>query len=706
MPDVIEHGLDAGELARLASEYVTEAVTITDGDLDAQDGPRIIHVNRAFERASGYPAHEIVGKRMGMLYSGSLLTQAVGPMRASAAAGREEEFLLHARKRDGKIAWISGRIVPIFSPSGDLACVVRVTTDITSRKRAEQEMRAAQQLLGSIFLVVDQGLAVVDDMGRMAMANPGYARALEAGLNDILGRSFASWLGPVEAKAVTALRQANVAKKSGDRLTVTLRKAGGGLVEAQVAANIIDPQHDHCYLMVAISRDATAAQAAPAPERQAPPATPARPPQPQPQLERAPPPQSPAERALPPAQVERAPPSPPQTQRAPSPSQAERAPPPPREFGSAIREALASSDKVPATVVTGKLQLIGLDEVRRSLGERWSEFESRTFSAAEAILRRHLGPRDALSRTLDDGFLVCFADLSEQEASFKAQTLRREICDRLIGESQELMEAKVTAHVSEVVINESETVADFNIADAVERRLKGDKERRETAVRRSLWDEITADRIRLDQVRTSAGQPAPLLRARLPAEIETAVENLDPYQEIGLAHEAGMLLLTAVAERLMQEQLPTSQELAIVPVHISTLMEKRSREEWMKVARGVDVVGKARLVLEILSLSKDIGQARLAEIITRCAPLFRAIAIELPECETPLINDLPPSTRILTLPARRAFAGQALSAAFARLMRTGGMRMRQLMVKDLVHPADAVLFAKAGVSLIADRDSV
>jgi len=138
MPDVIEHGLDAGELARLASEYATEAVAITDPDLDSEDGPRIIHVNRAFERISGYSAQEIVGRRLGVLYSGSLLTQALEPMRSAAAAGQEEELLLHARRRDGKVAWIAGKIVPIVSPAGTIMCFVRVTRDITDRKRAEQ----------------------------------------------------------------------------------------------------------------------------------------------------------------------------------------------------------------------------------------------------------------------------------------------------------------------------------------------------------------------------------------------------------------------------------------------------------------------------------------------------------------------------------------------------------------------------------------
>jgi len=672
LPSFAEGGLDASALVRLAEEYASEAVTITDCDLDAGEGPRIIHVNRAFERASGYPAQEIVGKRLGTLYSGQLLARALEPMRGAAATGHEAEILLHARKRDGKIAWISGKIVPIFSASGDLACFVRVTTDITSRKRAEQEMRAAQQLLGSIFLVVDQGLAVVDEAGRVAMANQSFSRALGVGLNDILGRAFASWLGQAEAKAVDALRRTEPGKKSGERLNVRLKKPNGSPVEAQIVSNNVDAQHEYCYLIVAVGREAMAAQPVPAPER--------------PAVKPAPVAPAPARISQPPA--ERA-----------------AAPPRPKEFGSAIREALASSDKTPAAVVTGKLQLIGLDEVREALGDRWAEFEAKTFNAAEAILRRHIGPRDAISRTQDDGFLVCFADLNEQEAAFKAQALRREIVDRLIGESQELMEAKVTAHVSEVTINENEAVADFNIAEAVEKRLKSDKERREALVRRSLWDEITAGRIRLDKVRTNTGQLAPLLRVRLPAELETAIENLDPHHENGLAHEAGLLLVTAAAERLMQDQLSASQELVIVPVHISTLMEKRSREEWMKVARGIDVVGKARMVLEIHSLSKDIGQTRLQEIVTRCAPLFRALAIELPECDTPLINELPPSVRILTMPARRALAGQGLSAAFGRLMRTGGMRIRQLMVKDVGRPLEAKLFANAGVALIAGRDS-
>jgi len=637
MPDMTDNGLDPLEFEQLVAGRMAEVAIVTDADLLAPGGPKILYVNASFERAWEFSAAEIVGRRLEILYPGDLLTHAVAQMRAAAESHQETEILLQARRRNGKPAWVAGRNCPIFSPSGNLTCFVRITGDITAQRRTEHEMVAAQHLLGTIFLLVDQAMVVVDDANRIVMANPSFARAVAANPAELVGKRLTPWLDPADAEAPQRHCNASRRTKRAERTTVRLRLPGDMRAEAVLVTTAIDPQQENFHAVVALaafsSRDDQ-----------------------------------------------------------------------PQNIDDAIRAAIADSDKVPAAVVAGKLQLIGLDEVRAKLGDRWPDFEARTFAAAEAILRRHLGPRDALSRTIDDGFLVCFADLSENEAAFKAQTLRREIAERLIGESPELLEAKVTAHIAEVAITETDTAPDIDIADAIEQRLRTDRERREAALRRSLWTEITPGRIRLDKVRTNTGQVAPLLRARAPAEIEAAIENLDPYHELGIANEAGILLLSSVAERLMSNQLPAAQELVIAPVHISTLLDKRGRESWLKVARGVDIVGKARLVVEIHGLPKDIGQARLTDLITRCAPLFRALAIELPECDTSLINDLPASARILTLPVRRAFAGQNLSPAFGRLMRMGGVKMRQLLVKDVARPNDAKQLAAAGVALIAGRD--
>ena len=74
-------------------------------------------------------------------------------------------------------------------------------------------------------------------------------------------------------------------------------------------------------------------------------------------------------------------------------------------------------ERRPSTVhVAGKIRLVGLDEVKEALGARWAAVAARAMASAEHVIRRHCGPRDTWSRTADGGFLICFADATEEEA--------------------------------------------------------------------------------------------------------------------------------------------------------------------------------------------------------------------------------------------------------------------------------------------------
>ena len=58
-------------------------------------------------------------------------------------------------------------------------------------------------------------------------------------------------------------------------------------------------------------------------------------------------------------------------------------------------------------------------------------------AAAESVIKRHCGPQDSFSRADDTSFLMCFGALSEEEFSFRAAMIGREIRNRLIGQGED-----------------------------------------------------------------------------------------------------------------------------------------------------------------------------------------------------------------------------------------------------------------------------
>jgi PAS domain S-box-containing protein len=86
------------DLIRTLGEPGPKAVVITDADLDAP-GPRILHVNEAFTRMTGYAAEEVLGASPRMLQGPAtrpLTVRAMG--RALRREGRFHGHVVNHRK--------------------------------------------------------------------------------------------------------------------------------------------------------------------------------------------------------------------------------------------------------------------------------------------------------------------------------------------------------------------------------------------------------------------------------------------------------------------------------------------------------------------------------------------------------------------------------------------------------------------------------
>ncbi|MFM9644427.1 hypothetical protein, partial [Streptomyces turgidiscabies] len=80
----------------------------------------------------------------------------------------------------------------------------------------------------------------------------------------------------------------------------------------------------------------------------------------------------------------------------------------------------------PRSLVAGSLKLVGLNEIRDSLGDRWPVLADRARRAAAEIVERSLAATDTFSLNGEDCFVICFAELTEAEAVVKAGAIARE----------------------------------------------------------------------------------------------------------------------------------------------------------------------------------------------------------------------------------------------------------------------------------------
>ncbi len=103
---------------------------------------RVATWSAAAERINGYAAEEIVGRHFSRFYPPEDVARGWPDegLRRAEAAGRFEDEGWHVRK-DGSRYWANVVLAPLRDPAGRLLGFSKISSDLTERKRAEEEVR-------------------------------------------------------------------------------------------------------------------------------------------------------------------------------------------------------------------------------------------------------------------------------------------------------------------------------------------------------------------------------------------------------------------------------------------------------------------------------------------------------------------------------------------------------------------------------------
>ncbi|MBI1317652.1 MAG: PAS domain S-box protein [Candidatus Hydrogenedens sp.] len=124
----------------LALESMEDAVYVTDTE------PKILFVNRAFEKLTGYTQDEVIGKNPSMLSSGTHDVQFYEKLWATLLSGTPWHGVLVNRGKDGRITTEQSTIAPMLDAAGIIRYFVAVKHDITQELQIQQQLRQAQKL--------------------------------------------------------------------------------------------------------------------------------------------------------------------------------------------------------------------------------------------------------------------------------------------------------------------------------------------------------------------------------------------------------------------------------------------------------------------------------------------------------------------------------------------------------------------------------
>ena len=127
-------------LLETAVSRLNDVVVITEGSPINAPGPRIVFVNDAFERLTGYSRAEVMGKSPRFLQGPRTQRAELDRIRASLEQSLPARAELINYTKTGQEFWIELDIVPIADNAKAFTHWVAVERDITERKRAEGEI--------------------------------------------------------------------------------------------------------------------------------------------------------------------------------------------------------------------------------------------------------------------------------------------------------------------------------------------------------------------------------------------------------------------------------------------------------------------------------------------------------------------------------------------------------------------------------------
>jgi PAS domain S-box-containing protein len=130
---------------------LNDIVIITEAGPIDEPGPRIVFVNDAFERQTGYSREEVLGKSPRLLQGPNTQRGELDRIGIALRSWQPVRGELINYTKSGREIWLELDIVPVSNEKGRFTHWFAVQKDITQRKLAEQKLMDSEQRYAALF---------------------------------------------------------------------------------------------------------------------------------------------------------------------------------------------------------------------------------------------------------------------------------------------------------------------------------------------------------------------------------------------------------------------------------------------------------------------------------------------------------------------------------------------------------------------------
>lgn len=196
--DISEQKAQAEQVRLLQSVVVNtnDAVLITEAEPIDEPGPRIIYVNEAFTRTTGYTLEEVIGKTPRILQGAKTNRQALIKVREALTNWQPVTVETINYRKDGSEFWVEFSIVAVANRQGVYTHWISVQRDITERKRTEQALRQSDERFRRVVENALDIVSIIDTTGEIHYASPSVQRVIGYTPEELVGQNFFAYIHP------------------------------------------------------------------------------------------------------------------------------------------------------------------------------------------------------------------------------------------------------------------------------------------------------------------------------------------------------------------------------------------------------------------------------------------------------------------------------------------------------------------------------
>ncbi|MEJ7778258.1 MAG: PAS domain S-box protein [Daejeonella sp.] len=252
------NGRDISEQRKLIEELEQLSLAanrVNNGVVISNKHSHVIWANEASELITGYSSADLLGHRLGDKLSGERTDKKVLE-RARESTKNKQPFTvdLFAYRKDGTPIWLSVLNSVILDEKGDIFKEVEVIIDITSRKKAQEEL----EMLSLVASKSASGVVICDGKGKVTWINAATEDLLGFTLDELKGKLLSEVVaGEGTDEGVLEYSRQALAKKRPYRIDLQVYKKDGSPIWLHSSATPILNESGEIERQVEIVNDIT-----------------------------------------------------------------------------------------------------------------------------------------------------------------------------------------------------------------------------------------------------------------------------------------------------------------------------------------------------------------------------------------------------------------------------------------------------------------